>query len=41
MPVLFGTCVHEAVHKAGYSHRGDQNDDNKCEPPYVRGEIAK
>lgn len=38
---LVGTYVHEAAHKAGYSHRGKQSEDQKCEPPYVMGQIAE
>ncbi|MCO4092873.1 MAG: hypothetical protein HEQ34_13115 [Sphingorhabdus sp.] len=37
---LVGTYVHEAAHKAGYSHRQKQTKDQKCEPPYVMGQIA-
>lgn len=38
---LIGTYVHEAAHKAGYSHRPNQSADQKCEPPYVMGQIAE
>jgi hypothetical protein len=38
---LVGTYVHEAAHKAGYSHRPSVNEDQKCEPPYVMGQIAQ
>lgn len=38
---LIATYVHEAAHKAGYSHRSAQNEDQKCEPPYVMGQIAQ
>jgi hypothetical protein len=38
---LVATYVHEAAHKAGYSHRDKQNSDQKCEPPYVMGQIAE
>lgn len=38
---LVATYVHEAAHKAGYSHRDSQNEDQKCEPPYVMGQIAQ
>jgi hypothetical protein len=38
---LVNTYVHEASHKAGYSHRGAQTEDQKCEPPYVMGQLAQ
>lgn len=38
---LVSTYVHEAAHKAGYSHRAGQTPDQKCEPPYVMGQIAR
>lgn len=38
---LVGTYVHEAAHKAGYSHRPGQTRDQKCEPPYVMGQLAR
>jgi len=38
---LVATYVHEAAHKAGYGHRDSQNSDQKCEPPYVMGQIAE
>jgi hypothetical protein len=38
---LVNTYVHEAAHKAGYSHRGRQTQDQKCEPPYVMGQLAQ
>lgn len=38
---LVNTYVHEASHKAGYSHRGRQTEDQKCEPPYVMGQLAQ
>jgi hypothetical protein len=36
-----GTYVHEAAHKGGYSHRPGQTADQKCEPPYVMGQLAR
>ena len=41
LPGLVGTYVHEAAHKAGFSHRPNQSEDQKCEPPYVMGQIAE
>ncbi len=38
---LVATYVHEAAHKGGYSHRPGQTRDQKCEPPYVMGQIAR
>lgn len=38
---LVNTYVHEASHKAGYSHRGAQTENKKCEPPYVMGQLAQ
>jgi hypothetical protein len=38
---LVGTYVHEAAHKAGYSHRPGQTADQKCEPPYVMAQLAR
>ncbi|WP_155800162.1 hypothetical protein [Porphyrobacter sp. AAP82] len=38
---LVGTYVHEAAHKAGYSHRAGQSPDQKCEPPYVMAQLAR
>ena len=38
---LVGIYVHEAAHKAGYSHRAGQTADQKCEPPYVMAQIAR
>jgi hypothetical protein len=38
---LVNTYVHEAAHKGGYSHRGKQGKDQKCEPPYVMGQLAQ
>ena len=38
---LVNTYVHEAAHKGGFSHRGDQTEDQKCEPPYVMGQLAQ
>lgn len=38
---LVNTYVHEAAHKGGYSHGGDQTEDQKCEPPYVMGQLAQ
>jgi hypothetical protein len=38
---LVSTYVHEAAHKAGYSHRGGQTPDQKCEPPYVMAQLAR
>ena len=38
---LVATYVHEAAHKAGYSHRPGQTRDQKCEPPYVMGQLAR
>ena len=37
---LAATYVHEASHKAGLSHRKPQNGLQKCEPPYVMGQIV-
>jgi hypothetical protein len=41
IPELINTYVHEGGHKAGYRHRASQNDDQKCEPPYIMGQIAQ
>lgn len=41
LSALIGTYVHEASHKAGYSHRAKQDENQKCEPPYVMGQIAQ
>jgi len=38
---LVATYVHEAAHKAGYSHRAGQTPDQKCEPPYVMAQLAR
>jgi hypothetical protein len=38
---LVSTYVHEAAHKGGYSHRGGQTPDQKCEPPYVMAQLAR
>lgn len=38
---LVATYVHEAAHKAGYSHRAGQSPDQKCEPPYVMAQLAR
>lgn len=38
---LVATYVHEAAHKAGYSHRAGQSRDQKCEPPYVMAQLAR
>lgn len=38
---LVATYVHEASHKAGYSHRPGQSPDQKCEPPYVMAQLAR
>jgi hypothetical protein len=38
---LVATYVHEAAHKGGYSHRPGQTRDQKCEPPYVMGQLAR
>ena len=38
---LVSTYVHEAAHKAGYSHRAGQSPDQKCEPPYVMAQLAR
>lgn len=38
---LVSTYVHEAAHKAGYSHRGGQTRDQKCEPPYAMAQLAR
>ena len=38
---LVSTYVHEASHKAGYSHRPGQTPDQKCEPPYVMAQLAR
>jgi hypothetical protein len=38
---LVSTYVHEAAHRAGYSHRRGQSRDQKCEPPYVMAQIAR
>ncbi len=38
---LVSTYVHEAAHKGGYSHRGGQTRDQKCEPPYVMAQLAR
>ncbi|MCL9983141.1 MAG: hypothetical protein NBV60_08290 [Erythrobacter sp.] len=38
---LVATYVHEVAHKGGYSHRPGQTRDQKCEPPYVMGQIAR
>ena len=38
---LVATYVHEAAHKAGYSHRSRQTPDQKCEPPYVMAQLAR
>jgi len=38
---LVATYVHEAAHKAGYSHRSGQTPDQKCEPPYVMAQLAR
>ena len=35
------TYIHEAAHRAGWSHQRDQNLDQRCEPPYVLGQIAE
>jgi hypothetical protein len=41
LDALVATYVHEAAHKAGYSHRPGQTRDQKCEPPYVMGQLAR
>jgi hypothetical protein len=41
LEALVNTYVHEAAHKAGYSHRPGQTRDQKCEPPYVMGQLAR
>jgi hypothetical protein len=38
---LVATYVHEAAHKAGFSHRSGQSPDQKCEPPYVMAQLAR
>lgn len=38
---LVATYVHEAAHKAGYSHRKPQTPEQKCEPPYAMGQLAR
>jgi hypothetical protein len=38
---LVNTYVHEAAHKGGYSHRSKQGEDQKCEPPYVMGQLVQ
>lgn len=41
LDALVATYVHEAAHKAGYSHRPGQTRDQKCEPPYVMAQLAR